>query len=396
MKNFLKKYKHSIKAGYRMEAIMKKLKLFLGMVALGGAMLFGKQAMAAQTMDEYMAGAQSIAFDTKVTESINAKGQYWIGDTGYIDTDRKWFKFTVPSDIGNKLIDLRIYNYAQNDLALQVYDGNQKSIYNDTFHINSDNAVTPKEVRYVVEGSENKAEYYKLTPGATYYFYIEASLFADVDGEESNAGQYIIETKTTADNSWGTFEQPVTVKPQGTVEGVYEDVNDMDSYAFTLPNDGKLYTIGFKADEKCGFGITVYDKNRKEMSPNAGVYTLIGNGQKYYVIASGPYGQMSEPSLKYGITFKSDLQKITNVSKTVVKGKKCIKVTTGTRNVTIKITCNKKILKNGKKIVKTYKVISKKGKVSVKTRRKLAKGDKITITISRKGYKTVKKTVKIK
>lgn len=97
-------------------------------------------------------------------------------------------------------------------------------------------------------------------------------------------------------------------------------------------------------------------------------------------------------------TTKAKKKKISTLKITGKKGKKYIKVTTVKKaKVTVKV--NRRIIRNGKKIVKsvTYSVKkNKNGKFQIKLSKKLKKKDKITVIVRKSGYATKTKTIKIK
>ncbi|MCM1283156.1 MAG: hypothetical protein NC180_02365 [Muribaculaceae bacterium] len=115
----------------------------------------------------------------------------------------------------------------------------------------------------------------------------------------------------------------------------------------------------------------------------------------YYIRVNSSLGYTAASTEQYSVKVsevKTD-KSIGNLKVTAKKNKKTLTIKT-ISNAKVKISCDKKIFKNGKKTCTVY--TNSKGNVSVKLPSKLKAGTKIKVTVSRAGYKTRTVTITVK
>lgn len=291
--------------------------------------------------------------------------------------DTRYYKFTVPKDIGNKWINIYVINRYDSTIYPTLYnDKMQKLDDNDGWGAERDGSVV---FHNAIDASAHSSDMVKLKAGSTYYL--------DVLSWDEKDFELCI--KTVADDNWGSIEKAPEIKCNTWKKGLIEYDDDVDRYFVKLPKDKKEHAFIVNSDRdiratfedvngvyKDHFGIGAYETNNE--------YREIGRGQRVYIKIDG-----SEYA-NYKIKVTSPTPKKTISILKVSKCKKGMKVVKGK---TIS-KANVKVTVNGK----AYKTVKSnaKGNFSVKTK-KLKAGQKIKVTVSKSGYKTrTSGTIKVK
>lgn len=290
--------------------------------------------------------------------------------------DTRYYKFTVPKDIGNKWINIYIINRDDSAIYPTLYNNKMQELDASRYGVERDDSVV---FHNAIDASAHSSDMVKLKAGSTYY--LSVSSWEEKDFE--------LCIKTVADDNWGSIEKAPEIKCNTWKKGVLEYDDDVDRYFVKLPKDKKEHAFIVSSDRditatfedvngvyKDHFGIGAYETNNE--------YREIGRGQRVYIKIDG-----SEYA-NYKIKVTSPTPKKTISILKVSKCKKGMKVVKGK---TIS-KANVKVTVNGK----AYKTVKSnaKGNFAVKTK-KLKAGQKIKVTVSKSGYKTrTSGTIKVK
>ena len=310
----------------------------------------------------------------KIGEEIDEK--YSAND---IKHSCKYYKFKVPTDIGNKRIDFKLRNNSDIWCAMNLYNDHEEELATDRINGNSTG-----KIHLSVKDSEHNDDVVKLTPGQTYYLEVGV-----LEWDDDYSRDFELSSSTVADDNWGSIEKAPEIKCNTWKKGVLEYDDDVDRYFVKLPKDKKEHSFIVRSDRditatfedvngvyKDYVSIDAYETNNE--------YREIGRGQRVYIKIDG-----SEYA-NYKIKVTSPTPKKTISILKVSKCKKGMKVVKGK---TIS-KANVKVTVNGK----AYKTVKSnaKGNFSVKTK-KLKAGQKIKVTVSKSGYKTrTSGTIKVK
>lgn len=312
----------------------------------------------------------------------------------YKDKDKKhecrYYKFKVPTDIGNKWIDFKLRNNLNIDCEMKLYNDNEEEL---TSIWNIGENKTDKMHLSVAE-SEHNNDIKKLTPGKTYYLGIIAdNWYADYSKD------FVLSSSTVEDDNWGSNEKATEVKKYDIWgKGVLEYTDDVDRYCFKLPKDKKKYIIKLWADEdisvtledELGVKIDSYNLWKNE---TVNGFEVIGNGKKVHIkFEAGSFPSWSR-DVHYKYMISSPKQVVKKKTISILKVSKCKKGMKVVKGKTIS-KANVKVTVNGK----AYKTVKSnaKGNFAVKTK-KLKTGQKIKVTVSKSGYKTrTSGTIKVK
>ena len=291
--------------------------------------------------------------------------------------DTRYYKFTVPKDIGNKWINIYVINRYDRTIYPTLYnDKMQKLDDNDGWGAERDGSVV---FHNAIDASAHSSDMVKLKAGSTYYL--------DVLSWDEKDFELCI--KTVADDNWGSIEKAPEIKCNTWKKGVIEYDDDVDRYFVKLPKDKKEHAFIVSSDRDITAAFEdvngVYkDDIDIDANETNNEYREIGRGQRVYIKIDG-----SEYA-NYKIKVTSPTPKKTISILKVSKCKKGMKVVKGK---TIS-KANVKVTVNGK----AYKTVKSnaKGNFAVKTK-KLKAGQKIKVTVSKSGYKTrTSGTIKVK
>ena len=310
----------------------------------------------------------------KIGEEIDEK--YSAND---IKHSCKYYKFKVPTDIGNKWIDFKLRNNSDIWCAMNLYNDHEEELATDRINGNSTG-----KIHLSVKDSEHNDDVVKLTPGQTYYLEVGV-----LEWDDDYSRDFELSSSTVADDNWGSIEKAPEIKCNTWKKGVLEYDDDVDRYFVKLPKDKKEHAFIVSSDRDITAAFEdvngVYkDDIDIDANETNNEYREIGRGQRVYIKIDG-----SEYA-NYKIKVTSPTPKKTISILKVSKCKKGMKVVIGK---TIS-KANVKVTVNGK----AYKTVKSnaKGNFAVKTK-KLKAGQKIKVTVSKSGYKTrTSGTIKVK
>lgn len=355
---------------------MKKIKLLLltGLL-MGLAIVPGAKSKAAQTNTSI---GNAIEVNLNELTSVIFEGT---------ENETYYYKFTTP-DSGNFDYTISLSNSMSDTATLQVYDSSVNHL--DLKYAHSQNSCS---IQFKTEGSISH-DSNMLSPNTTYYISISPLFSTD-----KLIGEAYLKVSCSSDDSWGSLSKANSISLNNIIQGRLEIEGDVDSYVFTLPNDGCRYNVVCEngtAILKDSSGVNVYG----DFSSYKQTYELIGNGQKYYMVFDTAHS-LSNFNTKINYSFQVSKQEtsqnpgtpstptlraqyITTAKIKTFKAKQLKKkkasfslraTSTGDGSLSYRVT------KGNKK----YISVSSSGKVTLK--KKCKKGTyKITVTAARTNY----------
>ena len=288
-------------------------------------------------------------------------------------SEQQFFRFDVPTDIGNKWVVVSFTSYASDYFGVKLLDvdgieiSSEKTVYSD-----KSNAFYTK----IVPSMDVLTNRIKLKPSGTYYIKVS-------EGYSNTSGDYNISIKTIDDDNWGGFDNETKLTANKKQSGEIEVENDVDSYSIVV---SKKAECNFIINSDCDTKAYITDKDGIKLSETY-IYkgkannslSAFGNGEKVFVrIQSENY------TGKYTIKpcIASVNLKLTKYKRgtAVIKGK-----TRGYADV--RVYYNEKY----------YDVTSNaNGNFAINLDTKLKAKSKIEITVSKSGQDSIVKTFKVK
>ena len=306
----------------------------------------------------------------------------------YDDNDEKhesrYYKFTVPKDIGNKWINIYMTNRIDTRAYLLLYDNERVDeilMESDYLYLNESDIL-----HTAIDASVHSKEMVKLKPGKTYYL--------EVNSGGDYQKDFKLSMETVADDNWGSIEKASEIKCNTWKKGVLEYNDDVDEYYVKLPNDKKEHTFIINSDEDIK---ATYEDVNGIMDDHKWIwandtnseYKVTGRGQRVYIKIDGEqYAnykiKVTSPAPKKKPAVKKNISTLS-----INKCKKGAKVVKGKtiKSATVKVTVNGKAYKAVKS--------NSKGYFTVKTK-KLKTGQKVKVTVSKSGYASKTKTTTVK
>ena len=133
----------------------------------------------------------------KIGEEIDEK--YSAND---IKHSCKYYKFKVPTDIGNKWIDFKLRNNSDIWCAMNLYNDHEEELATDRINGNSTG-----KIHLSVKDSEHNDDVVKLTPGQTYYLEVGV-----LEWDDDYSRDFELSSSTVADDNWGSIEKAPEIK----------------------------------------------------------------------------------------------------------------------------------------------------------------------------------------
>ena len=307
-----------------------------GVMALGLLCIFGANT-----------AVKANSKETAVEIPINGSASGYIN--GKDDAAKQmWFKFTVPVDIGNQYVSMTM----EGDSSLDR--GNEWWIETPGGKGGIASGGDIRGIKYTwfrIEGSKCSDGGRKyLTPGETYYIYTKSN----------EKGTIKVSLGTTPEDNWGSLDKAESLDINSSLDRKLEDGADIDSFVFSLPNDGKKYYFRMKSPDT--LDLELY--NEVGIKENAGAgdektMEMIGDGKKHYAIVQ----RFSDRSTTYTVTLAADSQTPTVATVTTsqksptVKKAKSVSIKSKRGGVLLRWKRNAKM--SGYKI---YRSTKKKGK----------------------------------
>ena len=253
-----------------------------GVMALGLLCIFGANT-----------AVKANSKETAVEIPINGSASGYINEKDDA-AKQMWFKFTVPVDIGNQYVSMTMEGDSSlgwgSDWWIETPGGKGG--------IASGSDITGLSyILFRIDGSkcfDGRMKY--LTPGETYYIY-------------TNGGKGTIKVSlgTTPEDNWGSLDKAESLDINSSLDRKLEDKADIDSFVFSLPNDGKKYYFRLKSPDtlvlelynEVGIKENASDGNEKTME-------MIGDGKKHY--ATVQQQSSAYRSTTYTVTLAADSQ----------------------------------------------------------------------------------------
>lgn len=347
----------------------KKLRyLWIALFVIAFAIANPKTAKAANENTKFQ-NAKEIPFEKSITEKYSKED---------LKHQSRYYKFTVPKNIGNKWTCIQFNNRAATT-SVYLYDDEKRSLdsasllgTNDWFVFDTQ----PKGSAY-----QQYESYPVLEPGKTYYLQVKAEGWMGAYNKDFDISIY-----TEADDNWGVAEKAPKLLYNKWYKGILENKLDIDKFYVQLPNDKKWHDFIIKSDREMdvylqdAYEETLHNGQIRVTGGKTTSYSIIGTGQKIYVELNGVY-----EATNYKILVKNPPKTITYLK--IKKPKKGSKKIVGKtiKNANIKVNIGKKVYRSKS---------TNKGNFKLKVK-KLKKGQKVKITVSKKGYKTRVKTLKV-
>lgn len=325
-----------------------------------------------------MAGRVSAATNTSMknaapvsltkTASGNFEGIY---DEEY------WYKLSIPSDIGNKWIDISMTSYASEPLELSLCNAGGGKV--DSLIVT--NGETAAFHTRTSGAASNDKSLLRLSAGAVYYLSVKPSW-----SHNRPKGTFSISSACLSDDSWGTLDKAVGLVKNKVNTGKIERSDDVDTFTITLPNDGKSYLFNFTSTNMIDIMVTdgngIRLDNISVFSSQSEVYTFIGKGQKLLFSVS-----LVTPASGTAVyTIKGDFP----VVKKKIKTLKLTQCKKGTKKIAGKTLKKATVtITIGKQKYKTS--ANGKGNFSVKLKKKLSKNTSVNVTVTKTGYAALTK-----
>lgn len=288
--------------------------------------------------------------------------------------DTRYYKFTVPKDIGNKWIDIYVINRRDRAIYSKLYNDNMQTLDENEEGVGRDDSVM---FHNAIDESAHTRDMVKLKAGSTYYIGVQSY-------DEKDFELFI---RTLADDNWGSSEKAPEIKCNTWKKGVLEYDDDVDRYFVKLPKDKKKHTFIISSDRY--IEAIFEDANERfidcistEANETNSEYSEIGRGQRVYIKIQG------DQYANYKIKVTSPIPKKTISTLKVYKCKKGMKVVKGKTisKATVKVKVGNKIYTGSS---------NAKGTFAIKTK-KLVTGQEIKVTVSKSGYKTRTSTIIVK
>lgn len=308
-----------------------------GVMALGLLCIFGANT-----------AVKANSKETAVEIPINGSA------SGYINGDddaakQMWFKFTVPVDIGNQYVSMTM----EGESSLSLSDWWIETPGGKGGIASGSDIRGIKYTLFRIEGSKCSDGGRKyLTPGETYYIYTKSE----------GKGTIKVSLGTTPEDNWGSLDKAESLDINSSLDRKLEDEEDIDSFVFSLPNDGKKYYFRLKSPDALALELC----NEVGIKENAGAgyektMEMIGDGKKHYATVQ----QLSPAysSTTYTVTLAADSQTPTVATVTTsqksptVKKAKSVSIKSKRGGVLLRWKRNAKM--SGYKI---YRSTKKKGK----------------------------------
>lgn len=289
--------------------------------------------------------------------------------------ENRYYKFTVPKDIGNKWVNIYVTNNSGSRARCYLYNDEQlqeELMYSNVLGLNDSDMF-----HTAIENSGHSQNMTKLKPGKTYYFKVGAW--------DDHHKDFKLSIDTVKDDNWGTIEKAPTIKCNTWNKGVLEYDDDMDEYCVKLPNDKKKHNFIVSSDKR--IDVICEDSNGIEKNDNylenetKTIYEETGRGQKVYIrVKCSQYEDYNQAvNYKIKVTSPAPEKKISKPKLTnYKKGTKLVKGKT-ISNAYVKVTVAGKAYKTVKSDAK--------GVFRVKTKKLKAK-QKISVKVAKAGYKT--------
>lgn len=309
-----------------------------GVMALGLLCIFGANT-----------AVKANSKETAVEIPINGSASGYIN--GKDDAAKQmWFKFTVPVDIGNQYVSMTM----EGDSSLGWYDDWWIETPGGKGGIASGSDIS--SITYTlfrIEGSKCSAGGMKyLTPGETYYIYTKSE----------GKGTIKVSLGTTPEDNWGSLDKAESLDLNSSLDRKLEDEADIDSFVFSLPNDGKKYYFRLKSPDL--LVLELYNEVGIKENESAGdekTMEIIGDGKKHYATVQSEW--TVDRSTTYTVTLAADSQTPTVATVTTsqksptVKKAKSVSIKSKRGGVLLRWKRNAKM--SGYKI---YRSTKKKGK----------------------------------
>lgn len=227
-----------------------------------------------------MAKANTKATAVEVPMNGMAEGSL---DDSSSETTQMWYKFTVPSDIGNQYVTFSLTNYGEgyyNQVRFNVQTVGGEEISTRDVGVTGMNSA-----EFRIEGSKSTADRNYLVPGQTYYVYV---ILNHTWAEKS---KFEVSLGATPEDNWGSLEKAETLNINSNLERKLEDRDDVDSFVFTLPQDGKKYKLTLKSGVDVAIDVLneAGVKEKDDDSTSSKSYEFIGDGKKHYVTIEGEH-----------------------------------------------------------------------------------------------------------
>lgn len=308
-----------------------------GVMALGLLCIFGANT-----------AVKANSKETAVEIPINGSASGYINEKDDA-AKQMWFKFTVPVDIGNQYVSMTM----EGDSSLSWSSDWWIETPGGKGGIASGSDITGLSYTlFRIDGSkcfDGRMKY--LTPGETYYIYTNG-----------RKGTIKVSLGTTPEDNWGSLDKAESLDINSSLDRKLEDKADIDSFVFSLPNDGKKYYFRLKSPDtlvlelynEVGIKENASDGNEKTME-------MIGDGKKHY--ATVQQQSSAYRSTTYTVTLAADSQTPTVATVTTsqksptVKKAKSISIKSKRGGVLLRWKRNAKM--SGYKI---YRSTKKKGK----------------------------------
>ncbi len=218
---------------------------------------------------------------TAVEVPMNGMAEGSLDDSSSATT-QMWYKFTVPSDIGNQYVTFLLTNYGEgyyNQVRFNVQTAGGEEISSNGVGVTGMNSA-----QFRIEGSKSVYEHEKyLIPGQTYYVYVT------LDHIWAEKSKFEVSLGATSEDNWGSLEKAETLNINSNLERKLEDRDDVDSFMFTLPQDGKKYKLTLKSGDDVAIEVLneAGVKEEEDAYTSSTSYEFIGDGKKHYVTIEG-------------------------------------------------------------------------------------------------------------
>lgn len=235
-----------------------------------------------------MAKANTKATAVEIPMNGMAEGSL---DASSSETTQMWYKFTVPSDIGNQYVTFSLTNYGEDSYDWVQY--NIQTVGGEKIESTSVGEIGTETSVLRIEGSKSTSTYQKyLVPGQIYYVYVK---LYNTSGEKS---KFEVSFGATPEDNWGSLEKAEVLSVNSNLERRLEDSDDVDSFMFTLPQDGKKYMLTLKSGEDVAIEVLneAGVKEDDDYYTSSASYEFIGDGKKHYVTIEGSHLQARETS----------------------------------------------------------------------------------------------------
>ena len=235
-----------------------------------------------------MAKANTKATAVEIPMNGMAEGSL---DNSSSETTQMWYKFTVPSDIGNQYVTFSLTNYGEdyyNEVRFNVQTAGGEEISSNGVGVTGMNSA-----QFRIEGSKSTSAYEKyLVPGQIYYVYVK------LDNTWGEKSKFEVSFGATPEDNWGSLEKAEVLSVNSNLERRLEDSDDVDSFMFTLPQDGKKYMLTLKSGEDVAIEVLneAGVKEDDDHYTSSASYEFIGDGKKHYVTIEGSHLQARETS----------------------------------------------------------------------------------------------------